>query len=249
MALMDEFKEERAQMKNQPFLKRLEYFWDYNKLPVLLGLFLVIMVSSILYNALTQKEVGLWVAMVDCIQDPTPAEEYRANLIEKLGIDTSEYDVRLDTSYQISATTDSGDSSLAEALSVRVATGEIDVFLADETFFSSYAVSDVFVDLRTVLTSEQLAKYADNFYYIDYARIEEEATDPIAKDLMYLSEMQPHNPETMEKPIPIGIYVTPTEEFKKSYYFSKKEDLVFGIVFNHGDINYITTFLDTMSGF
>ncbi len=248
MPLMDEFKEERAQMKNQPFLKRLEYFWDYNKLPVILGLFLVIMLSGILYNVFTQKEVALWVAIVDCVRDDLPAEQYEADFIETLDIDTSKYDVRLDASYQLVGSSTMADTSLSDALSVRVATGEIDAFLAGEAFFTSYTEIDAFVDLRTVLTPEQIAQYEDSFYYIDYARIENESDDQTSNDLSYLSEVQPRNPESMEKPIPVGIYVTPTEEFGKAYYFSKKENLVFGIIYNHGNIDYITAFLDTMTG-
>lgn len=248
MALMDEFKEEREQMKTQPFKKRLAYFWEYNKLPVILVLCAVIMLSSILHHILTKKDPALWVAMIDCLQNDTAAQEYEANLAEKLGIDTSKYEVLLDASYQVSASADVADNSLSEALSVRVATGEIDAFVSGETFFSAYAVGDVFVDLRTVLTPEQLAYYDDSLYYIDYARIEDGTSNQFTNDLEHLSEMQPRSPETMENPVPIGIYVNPTEEFKNSYQFSKKEDLVFGIIYNHGDINYITTFLDTMTG-
>lgn len=253
MPLMDEFKEEREQIKNAPFKKKLEYFWEYNKLKVFIVTFLVIMLSSMIYHAVTQKDAALWVAMIDCLQDDALAAEYQANLAEALEVNTAREEVILDASYLLSGATDFADNSLTEALSVRVATGEIDAFMAGEEFFSAYAVGDVFVDLRTILSPEDITYYEDNFYYIDYAHIEKgydnsKLNNQVDGDIRYLLDMQPRNPETMENPIPIGIYVTPTEEFQSAYYFSKKEPTVFGVIYNHCDVENIMTFLDMMTG-
>lgn len=255
MALMDEFKEEREQIKNAPFKKRLEYFWEYNKTPVIICTVLVIMFSSILYNYFTQKDTALWVAFIDCLEDDTLAAEYEANLTEVLGVNTNDEEVKLDTSYLVSASADYADNSLTEALSVRVATGEIDAFLSGENFFSAYAVGDVFVDLRTVLSPEDLAYYEDSLYYLDYARIEDgydfdidTSSNQTLDDINHLLQMQPQNPETMEDPVPVGIYVNPTEEFSQAYQFSKKENLVFGVIYNHCDVENIMTFLNMITG-
>lgn len=253
MALMDEFKEEREAMKQAPFKKRLAYFWEYNKTRVIICTFLVIMISSFIYNFVTQKDAALWVALIDCIQDDALAPEYEANLAEALGVNPQKEEVILDASYLVSGAEDFADTSLSEALSVRVATGEIDAFLSGESFFSAYAVGDVFVDLRTVLSPEDFAYFEDSLYYLDYARIEEgfddvDVTNGATRDITHLLEMQPHNPETMKDPIPVGIYVEPTEDFADVYHFSKKEPLVFGVIYNHCDAERITTFLDMMTG-
>ena len=50
MAVMDEFKEERARMKQQPLKKRLEYFWDYHKYHVLAGGFVLFFVVDMIYS-------------------------------------------------------------------------------------------------------------------------------------------------------------------------------------------------------
>jgi len=248
MPLMDEFKEEREAMKNQPFKKRLSYFWEYNKVPVIITLAVVTMITSFVYNIITRKDVVLWVALVDCMEVETDAPSYEKLLSEQLGINTAKEEVDLDASYLISASSDMADNSLTEALSVRVATGEIDAFVSGETFFSAYSLADVFVDLRTVLTPEQIATYENDFYYLDYAHIEKGDTDNGTNDIDYLNNLEPRNPEKMEKPIPIGIYVTPTDDFAQQYANASGEDLVFGIIYNHGNIDYITTFLDTMTG-
>ena len=248
MPLMDEFKEEREAMKNQPFLKRLAYFWEYNKLRVIITLLVVIMLSSYIYHLATRKDVVLWVAMIDCMETETEMPSYEDILTTQLGINTAREEIRLDASYLVSASSDMADTSLTDALSVRIATGEIDAFISGESFFSAYSISDVFVDLRTVLTPEQIAAYEDDFYYLDYAHIENSDTDEVTNDLDYLTNLQPRNPETMKNPIPIGIYVEPTDEFNQHYVNASGDDMVFGIVYNHTNIDYITTFLNSMSG-
>lgn len=248
MALMDEFKEERAQIKNQPFKKRLQYFWDYNKWTVIAITFVVIMVSSIIYSNLTRKDTALWVAMVDCIQIDDKAESYKDALIETLEVDTSTHNVYFDTAYQVSAAYEVADNSVAEALSVRLATGEIDVFLANETLFTGYSSSDAFVDLRDVLTPEQLDYYKDSFYYIDLALVEELSSNNLLDENPAIYDIDHRSPEGMKDPAPIGIYVTGTDEFRSSYIFENGQEVVFGVVYDHCDVNYITTFLDTMTG-
>lgn len=253
MALMDEFKEEREQIKNAPFKKRLEYFWDYNKVRVIIAASLVVMFTSIFYHIITQKDTVLYVAMVDCLQEDTLAAEYEANLTEVLGVNTKKEKVLLDASFLVSSSSSMGDTSLTDALAVRIATGEIDAFLSGEAFFSAYTLSDVFMDLRTVLSPEDIAYYESSFYYLDYAIIESAfANDSSAnqdEDLAtYLLEVQPRNPETMKNPIPVGIYVTPTDEFQAAYKFTPNEDIVFGVIYNHYDIENIITFLDRMTG-
>ena len=253
MPLMDEFVEEREQMKNASFWKRLEYFWDYNKTKVIITTFVVIMLSSMLYNFITKKDPAIWIAMVDCLEDSTLGPEYETALTELLGVNTKKEEVIIDSSYLVSGAADFADTSLTDALSVRVATGEIDVFISGEEFFSAYAVGDVFVDLRTILSPEDMEYYKDQLFYIDYAHIEEgyqseEIENLALADVNYLLQIQPRNPETMKNPIPIGIYLETTEEFQDAYYFSTKEPIVFGAIYNHCDIENIVTFLHMITG-
>ena len=100
MAVMDEFREEREQIKNAPFKKRLEYFWEYNKTKVLIIAFVTIMLSSMIYNFATKKDATLYVAMIDCLQDDTLAAEYEANFEELLAINPKREDVIFDASQE-----------------------------------------------------------------------------------------------------------------------------------------------------
>ena len=45
MPLMDEFKEERASIKNAPFKKKLRYFWDYYKWHVIITVAAVVIAA------------------------------------------------------------------------------------------------------------------------------------------------------------------------------------------------------------
>ena len=110
-------------------------------------------------------------------------------------------------------------------------TGDLDAVVFDSIVFNNYANNEVFLDLRTVFTEEELARYRDNLYYVDYAQIEAANADSnyVNEDLVsgedgstmdqedILEEAEKHrHPEAMEKPVPVGIYIDDSAFVKKS---------------------------------
>ena len=247
MAVMDEFKEERARMKTQPFKVKLAHYWHYYKLHVIAIGFVLFFVGSYIYNIITTKDIVLQVGLIDCYANSETPEEYTTKFEEILGIDTKKEKVYLDNSYYIS---DKTDITSTEILLVRLSAQELDVMLADEDTFDAYARNDIFVDLRDFLTPEQLAYYEDSFYYIDYAEIEND-TGYTSENLLtpFVDQADHHSPEGMEKPIPIGIYVTGNEDFRNNYIFNNTDqEAVFGLAYYAEYPDYALQFLDYMSG-
>ena len=249
MAVMDEFKEERALIKGQPFKKRFEYFWEYYKWHVFAVACIAFFITSYVYNIVTAKEDMLTVALIDCNSDEASAEDYTNELIDLMGLDPKEQTVTLDNSFFLSSA-DTMSYSIAEVFYVKIAAGDIDVVLSPEDTFNRYVQNDIFVDIRDFLSPEQIEFYQDSFYYVDYAVIESE--DTYETDLVeteFVDTANHRSPENMEKPIPVGIYVTGTEEFQSKYYFQRaSQEVVFGIVGFVEDGTYALQFLDNMTG-
>ena len=65
MPLMDEFKEEREEMKSRCFKDRWNYFWDYYKWHVVAGIIIVCVAITIIHGVLTRKETAFYVAMMN----------------------------------------------------------------------------------------------------------------------------------------------------------------------------------------
>ncbi len=247
MAVMDEFKEERERMKTQPFKKRLAHFWEYEKIPVIATACVLFMVCSLIYTWVTNKDTALMAAFIDCYADEEKKDAYKAELSELLGIDTDKEQVLLDTSYMISSAEDLSANS-TEILGVRVAAHEIDVFLTEETMFGMYADDAIFKDLREILSEEQLAYYADSFFYVDQTMIDAVYSGEDYAEDAFAANIDHSNPDSFENPIPVGVYVNTTEEFDDIFHFISGDKIVFGICFYSEHDAHALKFLDDMTG-
>lgn len=249
MAVMDEFKEERALLKSQPFKKKWEYFWDYYKWHVVIIAFVAYFIGSYAYNIITAKDNMLTVALIDCNSNEGTVEEYKNELMDIMEIDTKEQEITLDNSFFLSSA-DTMAYSIAEVFYVKIAAGDIDVVVAPDDVFNRYVQNDIFVDIRDFLTPEQIEYYQDSFYYVDRTVIESEAIyETDFAETPFVDNANHHSPEGMEKPVPVGIYVTGTEEFQGHYYFQREsQEVVFGIIGFVEDGTYALQFLDNMTG-
>ena len=249
MAVMDEFKKEREQMKSQPFKVRFAYFWDYHKWHVIIGVFVGICCFNLLYSMLTAKDNGFRAALIDCYADDIKAEEYTNEMIELMNIDTKHESIYLDNSYYLSSA-DTPDASLSEVLGVRIVANEIHVFLSPEDIFNRFVLNDIFCDLRTVLSEEDLEYYQDSFYYVDRSVIDkEEIYNVDYAENAFVDTTNHKSPEGMENPIPVGIYATGSKDFQSTYYFLREsQEVVFGIPFYVEDTTRALQFLDGMVG-
>lgn len=249
MAVMDEFKEERDRMKQEPFKKRMQYFWDYHKWHVIGGTFLLCCTISLIYSSLTGKETAFMLALIDCNSNEAAVSEYKEELTELFGIDTATQEVVLDNSYFLSGM-DTTYASSGEVFYMRIVAKELHAVLSPEDVFNRYVQNDIYQDISKLLSQEQLEYYGDSFYYVDYAVIEsEDIYNTDFAETEFVDNTDHHSPEGMEKPIPVGIYVTGTEEFQGIYYFQRDtQEVVFGIPFYVEDPTYSLQFLDQMTG-
>lgn len=251
MAVMDEFKEERESMKAKPFKARLAYFWDYHKLHVLAVAFVLFFVGDLLYSWITNKDVVFMAMLINCYPDTEQTEAFEDSISQKLGIDPDEEMITIDTSLTISGDA-STDMDSTQVVAVRIAANELDVLMTDSEVFDNYISSELYYDLRDILSDEQYEYYKDSFYYTDYALIESGFYDDInltEEDLAAL-DTDHHSPEGMEKPVPVGIYVDTTEDFDSCYRFKQTDEVVLGIAcYTEGErLERALTFLDTITG-
>lgn len=233
MPVMDEFKEERAAMKEKPFKERFSYFWDYHKNHVLISILAVVLVSSLVVQILNRKDTVFFAAMLNCIDLTNSSGEYAAAFEEHVGINSEKEAAIFDTTMSINMSDmDEITKSSLEKMMIYLAAQEIDVVLGDEKIMENYANNETFMDLRTVLSAEQIAKYEPYFYYIDQAVIEEKKAQQDAMNYDYVPVYpDPRQPELMDTPIPVGIYLDNVKSLEGSFYFTGENPLI-AIVLN-----------------
>lgn len=252
MALMDEFREEREALKKGPFKKKVQYFWYYYKVHVFVTAFIAFALISIIYNLITAKDIILYAVLPDCfVQAEDQGEAYKMAFTESLGYDTDKFETYIDTSMYLGDIYTYSEDTYAsiQKIATYVAAGEIDVMITDPDIFNYYAYLEYLSDISTILTEEQLARYSDKFYYMDYALVEEKEAAFDANYEYTITYPDPTKPEAMKKPIPIGIYMDEADNsFHENYKFGKGAP-IFCVIANTDQIPNAQRFLDyTMNG-
>lgn len=245
MPLMDEFKNERAALKNGTFKEKLNYFWDYYKWQTFAAVALFLFVISLIYQFATRKDTVFTAVMMNG-NLLTNGTEYLQEFADDTGIDLSKNEIIFDTSVQTYDNQFMADLSYAslQKLTVYTAAGDLDAMVTDTDSIQKYANSSVFYDVRDILTQEQIARYEPYFYYVDQKTVEEIAAANDNFDESFVPDYKdPKKPEEMERPIPVGVYVSASEGLLENYLF-QGDEIVLGIYVNTSHLDTAVSFLD-----
>lgn len=156
MPLIDDIRENNKKMKGKSFKEKLQYFWEYYKLPTIVIVFALILVISLIKTAINNRDVAFEAVMVNCIDTPDPVQ-----FEEILGIDQKKEAVVYDNSFSMLADPASYNESFytsAQKLVAVVAAAQVDVMISDKELSESYFNSEFFADLRNYFTEEELLK-------------------------------------------------------------------------------------------
>lgn len=244
MPVMDEFKEERAALKNGTPKEKFSYFMDYYKWYVIGGMAALVCIIVFVYQIATRKDTAFYAMMLNVsAYDYMDDSENTAAFAEYAGIDTKEYDILYDTTVQI-GTAAEDDYNSSQKLMVYIAAAELDVMVSDADSLVRYAYMDDFYDLRSFLSKEQLAAYADSLYYIDGTVVSEIKAASENNDFDYEPAYgDPRHPEDMEDPIPVGLFLPEDCSLIQDYYF-RGEDPCVSVLINTKHKETTLKFLD-----
>ena len=255
MAVMDEFKEERQALKNGTPKEKISYFFYYYKWHVLIAVFAVILIVSFIVQLTRNKEDALYVCMLNTLTKSSDgylsyseSDVYPDAFAEYAGIDTFEYDIRIDTTMSIDYDSlDENTITSAQKYMAYLAAGEMDVMITDVDTLENYSYQEDFYDLREILSPEQLQEYEPYFYYIDMAVVEErnkQLDDPnnLTGELD-LEMPDPRDPDSMEEPVPVGIYLDDCENLRANYYY-RSDDVVACVFVNTKRLDNALAFID-----
>lgn len=220
----DEIRQQQLKMKDMSLKGKLTYFWDYYKIHTFVCIFVLILAVTFIHDITTAKDSVFCAYMFHSSQ--VSSESLSSSFAEYAELDTENYDCLIDTTMNISLRTYTQyDMAASQKLAALVQAGDLDAAMMDSDVFYNHALSEMFVDLRTILSDEELSRYNDLLYYVDHAEVlradedsyyvddteemnnmdvsEEEALEEIA------AEAESHrHPENMAEPVPVGIYMT-----------------------------------------
>lgn len=248
MPLMDEFKKEREDMKNQPFKKKLEYFWDYYKWWAIGGVAVIIAVIITISNIASRKNDVLYVAMVNVVANPL--SDSKSNIsdpfLSEHGYSTNKNIINFNTDFLFydSPGTDSESApaysntlgySSRENLVVYVSAGDVDSICGGNDWMDFYAYNGFFSSVYDYLPEEIIEQYSDKIYYMDMAfkeELEKQAEEDITWE--FTGEYPDGTkPEEMKDPVPIGVILDDSELFNNNFLgVNETKKIVMGMVVN-----------------
>ena len=262
MPVMDEFKKEREDMKNQPLSKRMAYFWEYYKWWVIAGVAIVIAIILTVRSIATRKNEVLYVALINSVAtvENNVNEDIIYPFLEAHDIGTKKNTINFSTDFVMSLDKgkDSAEGMLSSAssaaspsaiyggntnqlltsqqkLSVYIASGQTDMLFASDAWTNEYAYNGIYAPVDTYFTEEEIAKYSDFLYYIDDAVLERYDAARSNMEFEYEEEYPDCDDiSSMEKPVAIGFKLENCEIFTNNYVCGEGDakHTVLGVVIN-----------------
>ena len=221
MKFIDRIKEDYQKVKDKPAKEKWEFFWDYYKIPAICILLAIVLVVQGILSAANQKQIVFSGFCINC-KISLNEDLFWDGFYESAGIDSQTQTAACYSDVQIMPGQTQLNTSTIQRIIAGCSIQDVDFIAGDPYAFQvcAYTSQRLFVDLREFLDEETLAKHADRLYYMDDAIIDllnapvGEQVEPNA--LEYPKD--PKNPDTMKKPIPVGIDVSNREDFQKAYY-------------------------------
>jgi len=233
--LVDEIREQHVKMKDMTFKEKWNYFWYYYKFHVIAIAAILILGGNMIHDMVTAKDYIFNGVMLNSVY--LEQESIEKAFAEYASLDTENYNCFIDTTSSLSYDGSSEyDYSNFYKIVAQVQTGDLDVLVLDSQICYNFATNGMMSDLRNIFTQEELDAFEGNIYYIDNAEVEkmealsdadpevqaayEKHNNATAQEAAQEAEIH-RNPENMEEPVPIGIFIDKSPLVTKTYSYTE----------------------------
>lgn len=143
--------------------KKLQYIWDYYKLPIFIICILLYIISYTLYGHFTDKRIVLSTALVNITSEETLISKLSDDFLTAQNIDTNKNEVRLYTGLYLTDNENNQNYQYAYATQIKILgiinTKKLDVILMNKEAF------DIFSQRGYLYNLEELLKKTDDKLY------------------------------------------------------------------------------------
>jgi len=246
MKFIDNLKADWKTIREQPKGERFSYFWEYYKWPAIVAVVLVFALVCAIVGAVNRKETVFtgYILNSNAVEKD---DEFLQGFYDYAGIDNNTQEAAMYTDMYLFPGRAQKNAEVFQRIIAGISVNEGDFITgpAEQFRMCAYNTARIFADLRDFLDEETLAKLSDRLYYIDEAVLEKLIV-PVGEtiDVSKIIYPDPLKPETMEKPIPVGISVGDRESFRGCYYYSPDTVLYIGIIANTTRSELTTQFIN-----
>ena len=216
MNINEEKRNQWQALKGMGFKAHWDYFWDYYKVHVIVGILVIVGIFSLAKDILTQKPDAINITIINAagISDASPLE---AGFAEYESIDTTKFNVAIDSTSSINLQNpDSYTIANSERIYSMIAAHDLDVIMADTEVFQNYAKNEMFLDLRDYFSDEEMNAFGDSIFYIDTADYRNGDDYLEGKDS---SDTAEDDENVVHELIPVGIILSDNPHLKALEYY------------------------------
>lgn len=244
MTVSESIKKTKEALKEKTPKERISYFFEYYTWHALGVLLVIVILAQSVVSIATRKDTVLSGNLLNCFT-PNGDQAYQDAFFEYAGLDAKKAEILLQTDMQLTSALSPSNAENFQLIHASVAAARLDFIVGDVTPFQkcAYSKSYLFMDLRNHLPAETLEKLADRLYYVDGDILYKELdpfTDEASGNVEY---PDPHKPETMVDPVPVGIEISGCRNFMDVYYPQNKT-MYIGIVGNAPHLEQTLQFVD-----
>lgn len=251
MSLKHELSNAKTVFKTGTGKQKLEFIWDYYKLPLVCILLVLIVGRQLIISTANAKEYVLQGVFLNSVAETNDVQLFEDGYLAQYPIDSSKEAVYFDTSLYYSSSPDgekpTGYYESMQVLVSRIAAGDVDFLIADIATMKQLAYSQIFYSLSDVLSDELMREYESSFLYCDGAVVDKvnsiDYLDISVPDILF---PDPSDPHLMDNPIPIMINITTSDNLSAFYPYDNQQYAI-AFVINSRNLEKALSFLDYLS--
>ena len=167
MRLLDQIRKDRKQLQELPDRQsRLQFIWDYYKIPILAVLFIVTVARIGMINAGRNADVVMRAVLLNSDAVISECDETPfSKMFEDAGVDMKGKKVEVNDKLSLERDyTSDEDGQTLQVIAAMLTMGDLDLFVADEKQFARFSEEGVFADLNKLIEKEILDRFADDVY-------------------------------------------------------------------------------------
>ena len=229
MTIREAIKEQRKSIKNRSPREQFAFFWEYYGIKTICLLLAVAALIAFIVTMVTKKDYALTGVFFGSAAQNS-AQSYLDAFGSHCGIDPEKYEISVQChpGIQMDQQITQDIYNSMEAFTAMVAAKTVDCFAGNDELFLYYAYMEYAVDLRTVLTLQELAQLSPHLRYIDGSLIAQQEANNDSLASAYSQHPDAAKPELMADPIPVAVSLNAaTDAFKEAYHFA--DSAVIGI--------------------
>lgn len=207
--------------------KKIQYIWDYYKLPVVICLIFLYIISAAIYGRISQKETLLYTALVNISAGGQLTDELSSGFLDFLDVSSSKTELKLYTGLYLTDNPDNPNHEYTYASRIKIVASiddeQLDVVLMNKEAFDAFSQNGYLCNIEELLRGTDTGAAEEwEPYLVNNTVILEDNADDVLSDssLSY---------QAVTDDFPMGLLISQKGLFKKAGF---DDDVYLGVIKN-----------------